>query len=283
MFLLLIFFITGLAGGTIDAIAGGGGLICLPVLLGFGLSPQLALGTNKLQSLCGTAVAAFSYYRQGWLKRQGLLQGLLFTTIGAILGAVATQLSSNEFLKKLIPFLLFLVFIYVIFCPRLGHQDQKPKWSIHLFYPLVGIPLGFYDGFLGPGVGGFWLFLLMSLLGYNILKATAYTKVFNLTSNIIAMLCFALGGNIDYRIGLCMALGQLLGGRIGAQFAMSRGARVVRPLFLLMMFAAIVTLIYRDDSNWRGGLQLGFSLVFMGIAAFYFWNMKKHSALREEG
>lgn len=281
--LLPLFFATGLIAGTVDAIAGGGGLISVPVLLGLGLPPQLALGTNKLQSLCGTAVAAFSYYRQGWLNRQGLLRGIIFSTVGAILGAIATQVISAEFLKKFIPFILLLVFVYVVFCPRLGYQDEKPKLGLNIFYPLAGTLLGFYDGLLGPGVGGFWVFLFMYFMGYNLLKATAYTKVFNLNTNIIAMLCFAIGGNIDYRIGFCMAAGQLLGGRIGAHFAMRKGSKLIRPLFLVMMFAAIVTLICRDDSDWRNLYQLGFALIFLCVAFFYVWKMKKQKSLREGG
>jgi len=283
MSLLPIFFATGLVAGTIDAIAGGGGLISLPMLLSLGLPPSLALGTNKLQSLCGTAVAAFSYYRHGWLQPRGLLRGVVFTILGALLGAGTAELCSNEFLKRLIPFLLLLVFSYVSFCPRRGQQDEQPKVKESLFYPLAGLALGFYDGFLGPGVGGFWVFLLMYFLGFNLLKATAYTKVFNLNSNIVAVLCFAMMGQVDYRIGFVMAVGQVLGAKIGAQFAMRKGVRWVRPLFLFMMLAAIVTLLYRDHSQTRALLQGGFALVFLGMGAVYFWNKKKPTVLREGG
>jgi len=273
--ILPICFATGLIAGIIDAIAGGGGLISLPMLLSLGIPPQLALGTNKLQGMFGTGVAAFSYYRHGLLNRQGLVRGLVSCSLGAILGAIATQLVSNEFLKHVIPFLLFLVFTYVVFCPRLGVHDESPKWRFELFYPVVGLALGVYDGFLGPGVGGFWVFLLMYFLGYNILKATAHAKLFNFTTNVVAVLCFAIGGNIDYRLGLCMAAGQMIGGRIGALFALSRGVKLVRPLFLVMMFSSIVTLIYRDESDWSGALQWGFALVFMVIAVLYFWKRSR--------
>jgi len=106
--------------------------------------------------------------------------------------------------------------------------------------------LGFYDGFLGPGTGSFWVFSLTFFLGYNITKATAYTKVFNLTSNIAALICFALANNIDYGIGFCMAVGQLMGGCLGAQLAIKNGARLIRPIFLLMVSATIITLLYKQ-------------------------------------
>ncbi len=277
-----LFFTTGLVAGAIDAIAGGGGLITVPVLLASGLPPQLALGTNKLQSCCGTAIATFTYYRQGWLKSEGLLRGIIFSATGAAFGALAMQLSSHALLKQLIPISLLFVLSYLVFCPHLGRQDDKPKINLNLFYPVVGLALGFYDGFLGPGVGGFWVFLLMYLLGYNLLKATAYTKVYNLNTNLVALLCFAAYGKIDYRIGLIMACGQLLGGRLGAHFAMKKGFNLIRPLFLLMMFVAILTLIYRNHSTWHTLYQFGFALVFFGITIFYVWKIKKQKPLAED-
>src|SRR5437762_7655165 len=119
-YLLPALFLTGLFAGTIDAIAGGGGLISLPVLMGFGIPPHLALGTNKLQGLFGTASATYSYYRQGWLSRQGLLQGLFYSFIGAMVGAAVSQFVSSEILKKIIPILLALVLLYTLFSPKLG-------------------------------------------------------------------------------------------------------------------------------------------------------------------
>jgi len=279
--LLAVFFATGLIAGTIDAIAGGGGLITVPILLGLGLPPQLALGTNKLQSVCGTAVAAFSYYRKGWLGRQGLLKGMLVSICGSIFGACSVQIIANDQLQRIIPVLLLLVFTYVIFCPRLGLQDEKPKWNLNLFYLIFGTALGFYDGFLGPGAGGFWGFLLMYLLGYNLLKATAYTKFFNVCSNLAALFCFIIGGNVDYRIGLIMACGQLIGGRLGAHLAMKKGTQLIRPLFLMMMLAAILTLLYHDDSEWTSPYRLSFILAFVLIALSYGWKMRKTKLLTE--
>src|SRR5258708_2952622 len=106
-FTYIILFFTGLTAGTVDAIAGGGGLISLPMLLSVGVPPHIALGTNKLQSVFGTAIATHSYYRHGWLQKQGLLQGLFYSFIGALLGASASQIIDSHLLKKIIPILLF--------------------------------------------------------------------------------------------------------------------------------------------------------------------------------
>lgn len=244
--LLCLLFATGLVAGTVDAIAGGGGLISLPVLLGVGMPTHIALGTNKLQSTIGTLVATWSYHRHGLISPHSLLKKVFFIFLGATAGAISAQILPGNMLKKIIPLLLLIILIYAVFCPKFGDIDNKPKMHDALFYPVFGSLLGFYDGFLGPGTGSFWVFAIIFFLGYNVTKATAYTKVFNLTSNVVALFCFILGNNIDYRLGLYMAAGQLIGGRLGAHFAMRNGARIIRPLFLMIVGMTICMLVYKN-------------------------------------
>jgi len=249
-YILIVLFFTGLFAGTMDAIAGGGGLISLPVILGMGVPPQIALGTNKLQGMIGTAMATHTYYRQGWIQWQGLWRGLLFSFLGALLGACVAQMMSSDLLKKVIPILLLLILSCVLFMPRLGERDEKPKMQEEGFYILFGMLLGFYDGFLGPGSGSFWLFAFVFFLGQNLLKATAYTKILNLNTNLAAFICFAIGGNIDYSLALCMSLGQLIGGKMGARLTVWQGVKLVRPVFILVVSATIMTLIFKNSSHF---------------------------------
>lgn len=277
-----VLFMTGLLAGTVDAIAGGGGLISLPVLLSVGVPPHLALGTNKLQGMIGTAVATHTYYRQGWIKWKGLCKGLLFSFCGALLGAMMSQFTSSQLLKKEIPLLLLLILLAVIFLPRLGARDEKPKMPANGFYAIFGTLLGFYDGFLGPGVGAFWVFVLVFFLGQNLLRATAYTKVFNLNTNMAALICFALGNNIDYLLALCMALGQLIGGRVGARLAIWQGTKLVRPVFIVVVSATIMALILRNYTSSFAFIpklqQMNMTLLTIGViitvALMGFWSRK---------
>jgi uncharacterized membrane protein YfcA len=245
-YILPVLFFTGLIAGLVDAIAGGGGLITVPMLLSLGVPPHIALGTNKLQSTFGTAIATFHFYRRGLLKPQRLLFGLLCSFIASFLGALTSQLVNNAILNKLIPILLLLVLIYTIFSPRIGLQDGPPKMNEMVFYLMIGSLLGFYDGFFGPGTGSFWVFLLVFFLGQSLLKANAHTKAFNLNTNIAALLCFAIGNNIDYTLGFFMAAGQLIGGRLGAELAVRKGAILIRPVFITVVAATIAALIYKN-------------------------------------
>lgn len=254
--LMLTLFVAGLFAGAVDAIAGGGGLISIPVLLSIGLPPHMAFGTNKLQGAIGTCVATKRYWREGWVSFKSIYQGLLAGFIGACVGAVANQWLSSKLLLSLAPVLLMVTFLYTVFSPHLGRDDIEPKLKSWIFYSVFGFVLGFYDGFFGPGTGAFWVFLLMFFLGFNLLKATAYTKVLNLNSNLIALVCFAMDSHVNYKIGLCMAAGQVIGGWLGAGLAIRNGVRLIRPLFLVVVFLTITTLGIRSYGNSLVGVMV---------------------------
>lgn len=244
--LLFLLLLTGFFAGTVDAIAGGGGLISLPMLLSVGVPPHVALGTNKLQTSVGTFTATFSYHRAGLFSFNTLSKGLIFGFLGAVLGAVIGQIISSDALKQIIPILLLIIFIYTLSAPKLGNEDRNALFNETIFYIVFGFSLGFYDGFFGPATGSFWVFSLATFLGYNLQKATAYTKVFNLKSNLIAVACFAIGKNIDYQIAIWMAAGQLLGGRLGAHLAIQKGAKLIRPIFIAVVAMTIISLFYKN-------------------------------------
>ncbi|MBI2498009.1 MAG: TSUP family transporter [Opitutae bacterium] len=240
----LILFAAGLAAGTVDAVAGGGGLITLPTLLGVGLPAPLALGTNKLGSILGTASATWSYARRGLVDLRECKLGIACALFGAGLGALTVRQIDPGLLERLIPWLLAAIIIYFLLRPRLGESDRRQRMGRTAFYALFGLGLGFYDGFFGPGVGSFWTIAFVVLIGQNFVKAAAHTKVMNLASNLGALVLFALAGSVVLVPALVVGAGQLIGGRWGAHLAMSRGARFVRPVFLAMAALVALKLIY---------------------------------------
>ena len=102
-----LLFATGLVAGFVDSIAGGGGLITVPVLLSFGLTPQDALGTNKLQATFGSGSAAWHYARAGTVPLKDCLRGFCFSALGAAGGTLVVRHVDPAFLKRAIPVLLF--------------------------------------------------------------------------------------------------------------------------------------------------------------------------------
>lgn len=239
-----LLFLTGFASGLVDAIAGGGGVIALPVLLSLGLPVSVALGTNKFQASFGSFTAAWHYVRRGLVDLRACRQGILATLMGALLGAWVVRSIDAQVLGKLIPWLLAGIVIYMIFRPRIGDADRPPRLGTGTFALLFGLGLGFYDGFFGPGTGSFWTIAYVLVLGYNFSKATGYTKVMNCTSNLAALALFAAAGRVQVAAGLVMAAGQVTGARLGAGLVVKKGARFVRPVFLTMAILTIARLLW---------------------------------------
>lgn len=233
-----LLLVVGWFAGFVDSIAGGGGLITLPVLLGLGLPPQTALGTNKLQSSFGSGSAAWHYGSAGLIDWKEWQTSLILTFIGAAAGSILVQQMRPDFLRQIIPWLLAAILIYTILRPRFGIYDHPQTVPTTLFGATFGLGIGFYDGFFGPGTGTFFAMACVGLLGYNLTKATAHTKALNFASNLAALLCFATGSHVLFGAGLIMGCGQLLGARTGALLAVKKGAGFIRPAFL-----AVVTVI----------------------------------------
>jgi uncharacterized membrane protein YfcA len=244
-----LLFLTGLAAGFVDAIAGGGGLITLPVLLSTGMTPQEALGTNKLQAVFGSGSAAWHYQRAGLVDFRKGQVGVLFTFIGASAGSLLVLQMKPDLLRQLIPWLLIAVAFYLLFQPRLGEKDIHPRMDNLPFHFLFGLGLGFYDGFIGPGTGTFWAMAYMLGLGFNLTRATAHTKVMNFTSNVASLGIFLFSGQMNYAAGLCMAGGQLLGARLGARAVIRRGTKFIRPVFILVALAVTARLLWQNYSR----------------------------------
>jgi len=241
---LPLLFATGLVAGFVDAIAGGGGLITLPVLLNLGMDPKFALGTNKLQATFGSGSAAVHFARAGTVALRDCKRGFAFTFIGAALGTLLVLQLPRDFLAHAIPVLLVLVAVYFLLKPDFGATDAPSRLSRVWFDAAFGLVLGIYDGFFGPGTGTFWAMAFVLGLGFNLTKATGYTKVMNFASNLSSLLFFLLGRNVLFVPGLAMGLGQLLGARLGSRTVVAKGVKFIRPVFISMVLAITAKLLY---------------------------------------
>jgi uncharacterized membrane protein YfcA len=238
-----LLFLGAFAAGFVDSIAGGGGLITLPLLLSAGLPPQEALGTNKLQASFGSGSATWHFARAGLIDGREVRLGVGFSFVSAMLGAFAVQQISPDFLRRLIPTLLIGIAIYTLFQPGLGLHDRRPRLTPRLFAALFGVLIGFYDGFFGPGTGSFWAMACMVVMGFNLTKATACAKAMNFASNAGSLLVFLAGGKLYFEIGLLMGVGQWTGARLGARLVIRKGARFIRPIFVAVVLAIAVKLL----------------------------------------
>ena len=234
---------TAVLTGFIDSIAGGGGLIMMPALLFAGVPPINALATNKLQSMFGTATACVNYARKGLIDWRSNWLSIVLIFLAAATGVIVVQSVDAKALALAIPLLLLAVAFYVLVSPRMSDEDAHERIGAKTYSP-IGAAIGFYDGFFGPGTGSFFTTSLVALRGLGLTRATALTKLFNLTSNVAAVLLFAIGGKMFWLLGLSMAAGAMLGGWIGSHTAMRFGAKVIRPLLVILSLGLTARLLW---------------------------------------
>ena len=139
---------------------------------------------------------------------------------------------------------LVAILIYTIFSPNLGEIDKEKRMSESLFYTIFGLSIGFYDGFIGPGTGSFWMFAFVSLLGMNLKSAVANTKILNFTSNIVSLAVFIGGGQILWLLGIVMGFGQMIGAYFGSHMVIKKEIKFIKVIFLTVVSLTIVKIIY---------------------------------------
>ncbi len=239
-------------GGTIDAIAGGGGLLTVPVLLAVGLPPHEALGTNKGQSAFGSFAALLRYRRARLVDFRTARFTFPLGFAGALAGTTLALLLPPEVLRPVILALLVLSAAFVVFV-RPGGGGGEPRAArarATLWIALTALVVGAYDGFFGPGTGTFLIVAFVALAGVSFARASADAKVVNFASNLAAMALFATHGVIRWGIALPMAVAQLVGGSLGAHLAVRRGDRLIRGV----VFAVVLALVLKVARDmWMEG------------------------------
>jgi uncharacterized protein len=243
MELLLVSLASALAG-FVDAIVGGGGLVLVPALFAVfpTTHPATLFGVNKSASVWGTGMAALQYSRRVQMSWHAMLPAALAGFTGSFAGAWAVTVSSPEFLRKLLPLVLLGVLVYTFWRKDLG-KHHLPRLSGRAEAALaaaIGLVLGFYDGFFGPGTGSFFVFLFVRLLGYDFLNASASAKLLNTATNVAAVILFAIKGHVWWHFALALAVANVTGSLLGTHLALKHGAGFVRGVFLLVVSALIL-------------------------------------------
>jgi uncharacterized protein len=240
---LVLLVVAGFFAGVADAIAGGGGLICLPALLASGLPTHLALGTNKAQSVWGTLAALITFWRADRIDRRAALRNFPVALVGSLLGVALVMRVAPATLRPVVIVLLVAAAVLMLLRkPSRDHDDLHPK---HLWIgATLSLVIACYDGFFGPGTGTFLIVGFVVFCGRSIGGATADAKVVNFASNLAAMIVFAIGGKVMWHLAAPMAAAQIIGGVIGARLAIYRGAALVRAMVLAVSSALVIKICY---------------------------------------
>lgn len=241
--LLLYLCLAAFCAGFVDAVVGGGGLIQTPLALVFlpHLPVATVIGTLKIPAFSGTAIATRQYLRKVKIKWKFLGIMALIAFVSAFLGSQLLTVVSNDFIKPVLLVILLALAFYTLFKKNFGQAKEKqiPWQRAVLNGGMVSVGVGFYDGFIGPGAGTFFILGLVTLLGMDFLHANTNAKLINLATNAGSISLFLLKGTIIWSIALPMAVCNALGGFVGAQLAIKKGNRFIRYVLIFVIFLAI--------------------------------------------
>ena len=231
--------------GFVDAIGGGGGLISLPAYLLAGLPVHQAVATNKLSSSCGTCLSAARFLRKGLINLKLALPSVAAAFAGSSLGA-RLSLAVSEDVMKYILFLVLPAAAFVVLNPRLfgdrGGEAEADRRTMVICI-LSALVIGAYDGFYGPGTGTFLIIAFTVFAKMSVPAANAQAKVINLTSNITSLAVFLLNGQVVILLGLAGAACNMAGNWLGSGLALTKGAKIVRPVILAVLVLLLVKIL----------------------------------------
>ncbi|MBM7558421.1 TSUP family transporter [Marinitoga litoralis] len=224
--------------GFVDSIAGGGGLISLPAYLFIGLPSHNALATNKLSSSIGTTISTLRFAKGKAIIFEVGIFSVIFSFIGSFLGAKLALFLSDDILKIILAILIPLAAIFIMIRKPVKNENKEYDLShikTIILSSLIGLIIGMYDGFFGPGTGTFLIILYVSILSIDHVKASGTAKIVNLASNISALLTFIIGGKVIFSIGLPAALFGIAGNWIGSGLALKNGEKIIKPIMIIVL------------------------------------------------
>lgn len=233
--------------GFVDAVAGGGGLISLPAYIFAGVPIHIAYGTNKFANCTGTFVACVKFFKSGNIRIKSAVLSAAGALIGSWFGTQLVLVLDEKYLKYCLMIILPVVAVFLLFNRNFGSSDEVKKISNKKLYVLsfiIGMVIGAYDGFFGPGTGTFLVLSFTSILGFDLITASGNAKVVNLASNFAALIAYMINGKILFSIGIPAAICAILGNYIGAHMAIKSGVKVIKPIILVVVVMLLGKVLY---------------------------------------
>lgn len=243
---IALLFAVGAVAGVINVLAGGGSLLTLPVLIFLGLPAAMANGTNRVAILLQNIVAVQGFRQRRRLPLKLALIGTVPAVIGSLIGArLALDIDDATF-RRILAGVMLGVCVLMAVDPvkrwRFDPADLTPGRTTGLVGLFLAV--GFYGGFIQAGVG-FIIITGLLAFGLDLVRINA-VKVFVVgIFTIFALATFARAGQVNWVLGLALALGNMTGGWIGSQLAVSKGHDWLRKVVLLVAVAFAVRLFWR--------------------------------------
>lgn len=230
----------GIVAGFLNVMAGGGSLLVLPILIFMGLDGPIANGTNRVAIVAQNVSAVAGFFKKGYADLKTSLTLALCAVPGAAVGAYLGTKISGALFNQILGGLMILLLILM---SRTSKEPSpvRPRRLVLGHILMVGI--GFYGGFIQAGVGFFLMAVLHRVLGLDLVRVNMH-KVFIVgVYTLIALVIFAVKGQVIWMIGLVLAIGNAIGGWIGTHYAIKKGDRWIRIILNVVLVAMAIKLL----------------------------------------
>ncbi len=235
----------GVVSGFLNVIAGGGSLLTVPVLLFMGLPGPVANGTNRIGVLAQNLTAIAAFFRRGFSEFRLSLSLAACSVPGAIAGALLGTELEGEWFNRILALVMIGVMLIMHFnkgnreCP----VNYQPTPAQLLRGHLLMVAVGFWGGFIQIGVGFIIMPVLNRAMGLDLVRTNMHKVFIVAVFTLVALVVFASRVEILWLVGLALALGNAIGGYLGAHFTVTRGEKLIRLILNLVLIAFIIKLL----------------------------------------
>lgn len=239
---IIIFILTGFIAGYIDSIAGGGGMIQVPVLLYSGIPPIFVLASNKIASSFGTTMATIKYALSKKISYRVVSIAVIPCLIASYIGSELVMYIPSHIIQWAILISIPIALLFLLKKSNSIKEENTKPTNKNII--LSTAPIGFYDGLLGPGTGTYMTISMKKFLHLDYIISTASTKPLNLATNIGSAIAFISAGKVLWLVALPMAIANMLGSYIGTHYAIKGGEKFIKKvLIFVLVFMLIANII----------------------------------------
>ncbi|WP_320033734.1 TSUP family transporter [Halarcobacter sp.] len=240
---IIIFILTGFIAGYIDSIAGGGGMIQVPVLLYSGIPPVFVLAANKSAGMFGALMATIKYAASKKVNWKVVSIAIIPCLLASYLGSSLVMYLPQELIHWAI-LLSIAIAMISLFKKSKTIKEENIKLTKKSII-LSTAPIGFYDGILGPGTGTYLTISMKKFLNLDFLVSTASTKPLNFATNFGSVVAFFFAGKILWLVAIPMGIANICGSYVGSHYAIKGGEAFIKKVLITVLVAMLFANIYK--------------------------------------
>ncbi len=243
--IILLLFLSGVAGGVINALAGGATLLTFPAMLAAGLPPITANASNAVAIVPGHLLAVLADRGKVLPLDAKLWSSVLVCLLGGAIGALLLLALPERLFVLPVPALTGIATLLFLFSPRIAawaearRGDAGPSRGLGL--SVLGLS-SIYGGFFGAGLGVILTAVLSIADPDDIRRVKALKNLLATSVSMAAVVIFIAERAVRWPETLTMLSGALLGGYLGGTLVRVLPAIVVR--WFVIVTGAAMTIVY---------------------------------------